>query len=194
MNTALAHSFPNFEPIVPHPFLTVASWPAYRFLRRKVRWFGEPNSLEEFSIHTVKRFCIVNEPEVDVFLEQACFLYDPVNAGNLISSSSAFSKSSLYIWKFSVHVLLKSSLKDFMHNFASTGFPGGSASKESTCNAGDLGSILGFGRSPGEGNSYTLQYSSLKNSRDCIVMELQTARYDWATFTLLAWGMGAIVK
>ena len=81
-----------------------------------------------------------------------------------------------------------------MHNFVSTGFPGGSASKESTCNAGDLGSILGFGRSPGEGNSYTLQYSSLKNSRDCIVMGLQTARYDWATFTLLAWGMGAIVK
>ena len=80
-----------------------------------MRWFGEPNSLEEFSIHTVKGFCIVNEPEVDVFLERPCFLYDPVNVGNLISVFSAFSKSSFCIWKFLVHVLLKPSLKDFEH-------------------------------------------------------------------------------
>ena len=69
-------------------------------------------------IHTVKGFSIVNEAEVGVFLEFPCFLYDLVNAGNLSCSSSAFSKSSLYIWKFSIHILLKTSLKDFEHYFA----------------------------------------------------------------------------
>ena len=64
-------------------------------------------------IHTVKGFSIVNEAEVDAFLEFSCFLYDPVNSGNLILGSSAFSKSSLYIWKFSVHIQLKPGLKDF---------------------------------------------------------------------------------
>ena len=70
-------------------------------------------------IHTVKGFSVVNEAEVDVFLEFPCFLYDPTNTGNLISGSSAFSKPNLYIWKFSVHVLLKSSLKDFEHYLTS---------------------------------------------------------------------------
>ena len=70
-------------------------------------------------MHTVKGFSIVNEAEVDVSLEFSCFFYDPTDVGNLISGSSAFSKSSLYIWKFSVHILLKSSLKDFEHYFAS---------------------------------------------------------------------------
>ena len=70
-------------------------------------------------IHTVKGFSIVNEAEVDVFLEFLCFLYDPEDIGNLISGSSAFSKSSLYIWKFLVHVLLKPSLKDFENYLAS---------------------------------------------------------------------------
>ena len=70
-------------------------------------------------IHTVKGFSIVNEAEVGVFLEFPCFLYDPVSIGNLISGSSAFSKSSWYLWKFSVHILLKPSLKDFEHNLAS---------------------------------------------------------------------------
>ena len=69
-------------------------------------------------IHTVKGFSIVNEAEVGVFLEFSCFFYDPMNVGNLISGSSAFSKSSLNIWKFSVHVRLKTSLKDFEHYFA----------------------------------------------------------------------------
>ena len=64
-------------------------------------------------IHTIKSFSIVSEAEVDVFLEVSCFFYDPIDVGNLISGSSAFSKSSLYIWKFSVHTLLKPSLKDF---------------------------------------------------------------------------------
>ena len=70
-------------------------------------------------IHTVKCFSIVNEPEVDVFLELSCFFDDPTDVGYLISGSSAFSKSSLYIWKFLVQVLLKRSLKDFEHNLAS---------------------------------------------------------------------------
>ena len=69
-------------------------------------------------IHTVKGFRVVNEAEVDVFLEFSCFFYDPMDVGNLISGSSASSKSSLYIWKFSVHILLKPSLKNFEHYFA----------------------------------------------------------------------------
>ena len=71
-------------------------------------------------MHTVKGFGIVSEAEVDVFLEFSCFFYDPVDVGNLISGSSVFSKSILYIWKFSVHVLLKLSLKDFEHYLAAT--------------------------------------------------------------------------
>ena len=63
--------------------------------------------------HTVKGFGIVNKAEIDVFLELSCFFYDPADVGNLISGSSAFSKSSLYIWKFPVHILLKPRLKDF---------------------------------------------------------------------------------
>ena len=70
-------------------------------------------------IHTVKGFSEVNEAEVDVFLEFPCFLYDPMDLGNLISGTSAFSKSNLYIWKFLVHILLKPSLEDFEHYLAS---------------------------------------------------------------------------
>ena len=72
-----------------------------------------------FVIHTVKSFSIINEAEVDVFLEFSCFFYDPANVGNLIPGSSAFCKSILYIWKFLVHILLKPSLKDFEHYLAS---------------------------------------------------------------------------
>ena len=67
-------------------------------------------------IHTVKDFSVVNE--ADVFLEFPCFFYDPRDAANLISGSSAFSKSSLYIWKFSIQALLKISLENFEHYFA----------------------------------------------------------------------------
>ena len=70
-------------------------------------------------IHTVKGFGIVDKTEIDVFLELPCFLDDPADVGNLISGSSAFSKTSLNIWKFSVHVLLKSGLENFEHYFAS---------------------------------------------------------------------------
>ena len=70
-------------------------------------------------IHTVKVFSVVNEAEVEVFLELPCFLHDPMSIGNLISGSSASLTPSLYIWKFSVHILLKPSLKDFEHKLAS---------------------------------------------------------------------------
>ena len=70
-------------------------------------------------IHTVKGFGIVNKAEVDVFLEPSCFFYDPTDVDNLISGSSAFSKTSLNIWKFKVHVLLKPDLENFEHHFAS---------------------------------------------------------------------------
>ena len=79
-------------------------------------WYSHlfKNSPQFVVIHTVKGFSIVNEAEVDVFLEFSCFFYDPVHVGNFISGSSALSKSSLYIWKFSVHVLLKPNLKDWL--------------------------------------------------------------------------------
>ena len=69
-------------------------------------------------IHTVKGFGIVNKAEID-FLELSCFFDDPADVGNLISGSSAFSKTSLNIWKFTVHILLKPGLENFEHYFAS---------------------------------------------------------------------------
>ena len=69
-------------------------------------------------IHTVKDFGTVNKAEMDVVLELSCFFHDPADVGNLISGSSAFSKSSLNIWKFTVHVLLKPGLENFEHYFA----------------------------------------------------------------------------
>ena len=68
-------------------------------------------------IHTAKGFKVVNEAEVDDFLELSCFFNDPIDVGNLISGSSAFSKTSLNIWKFTVHVLLKPGLENFEHYF-----------------------------------------------------------------------------
>ena len=70
-------------------------------------------------IYTVKSFGVINKAEVDVFLELSCFFNDPEDVGNLISGSFAFSKSSLNIWKFMVHVLLKPGLENFEHYFAS---------------------------------------------------------------------------
>ena len=70
-------------------------------------------------IYTVKGFSIVNEEEVDLFLGFSCFFYDPTDIDNLTSGSSAFSKSSLNIWEFSVHILLKSKLENFEHYFVS---------------------------------------------------------------------------
>ena len=80
-------------------------------------------SLSEFSqfivIHTVKGFGIVNKAEIDVFLELSCFFHDPADVGNLIPGSSAFSKTSLNIWKFMVYVLLKPGLENFEYYFTS---------------------------------------------------------------------------
>ena len=70
-------------------------------------------------IHIVQGFGIVNKAEIDSFLELSCFCNDPVDVGNVISGSSAFSKASLNIWKFTVHVLLKPGLENFEHYFTS---------------------------------------------------------------------------
>ena len=70
-------------------------------------------------MHTVRGFGIVNKAEIDVSLELSCFFYDPADVGNLISGSYAFSKASLNIWKFTVHVLLKPVLENFEHYFTS---------------------------------------------------------------------------
>ena len=113
------------QSVVSCQFLIVPSWPAYRFLRRQVRWSGIPISLiiflsfPQFVLHTVKGFSVVSEAEVNVFLEFSCFFYDPTDVGSLSSGSCAFSKSSLNIWKFLVHLLLKPTLENFEHYFAS---------------------------------------------------------------------------
>ena len=77
------------------------------------------NSPQFIVIHTVRGFGTVNKAEIDVFLELSCFFDDPADVGNLISGSSAFSKTSLIIWKFMVHVLLKPGLENFEYYFAS---------------------------------------------------------------------------
>ena len=79
----------------------------------KVVWYSHFFKKQFVLIHTVKEFGVVNKAEVDVFLELSCFFYDSTDVGNLISVSSAFSKSSLNIWKFLVHVLLKPGLENF---------------------------------------------------------------------------------
>ena len=92
-------------------FQEVAKVVWYSHLFQNITWF--------VVIYMVKSFGIVNEAEVGVFLEFSCFFYDPRDVGNLISDSFAFSKSSLNIQKFLVHVLLKPSLEHFDHYFAS---------------------------------------------------------------------------
>ena len=87
----------------------------------QVVWYSHlfQNFPQFIVIHTVRGLGIDNKAEIDVFLELSCFLYDPVDVGNLISGSSAFSKTSLNIWKFMVHVLLKPGLENFDHYFTS---------------------------------------------------------------------------
>ena len=87
----------------------------------QVAWYFHPlkNFLQFVMIHTVKGFGIVNKEEIDVFLELSCFFDDPTDVGSLTSGSSAFSKTSLNIWKFTVRVLLKRGLENFEHYFAS---------------------------------------------------------------------------
>ena len=87
----------------------------------QVVWYSQlfQNFLQFIVIHTVKGFGIVNKAGIDAFLESSCFFHDPVDVGNLISDSSAFSKTSLNIWNFTVHVLLKPALENFEYYFTS---------------------------------------------------------------------------
>ena len=84
-------------------------------------WYSHllKNFPEFVVVLAVKAFGIVNKAEIDVFLELSCFLHDPMDVGNLVSRSSVFSKTSLNIWKFMVHVLLKPGLENFEHYFNS---------------------------------------------------------------------------
>ena len=173
------------QSVVPCPVLTVASWPAYGFLKRQVRWSRIPifqNFPQFVVIHTVKGFGIVNKAEVDVFLDLSCFFNDPTDVGNLISGSSAFPKTSLNIWKFMVHILLRPGLENFEHYFTSVwdecncvvvwAFFGIYTLDEwineyySTCKAGDTGLIPGSKRSPEGGKGNPLQVSFLENPMD----------------------------
>ena len=123
IHTALMYSFSYLEPVCSMPGFNCCFLTCIQVLQEagQVVWYSHlfQNFLQFVVIHTVKGFSIVNEAEVDVFLEFPCFFYDPADVGNLISGSSAFSKSSLNIWEFSVHILLKPNLENFEHYFAS---------------------------------------------------------------------------
>ena len=116
------NSFPNFEPVHCSMFSSnycyLTCIQVSQEASQVVLYSHLLKNFPQFAMmHTVKGFNIVSE--ADVFLEFSCFFCDPINVGNLISGSSAFSKSSLYICNFSVHILLKPSLKDFKHYLAS---------------------------------------------------------------------------
>ena len=121
-HTALRYFFPNLEPVCCSMssshccFLTCIQVSQEA---GKMVWYSHlfKNFPQFVVIHAVNSFSTVNEP--NVFLDFPCFLDDPTNVGNLITDSSAFSKSSSYIYKFSVHILLKSRLKKFEHNMTS---------------------------------------------------------------------------
>ena len=106
------------QSIVPCPVLTIASWPQEK---GQVVWYSHifQNFPQFVVIHTVKGFGKVNKAEIDVFLELSCFFYDPADVGHLISASSAFSKTSLNIRKFTVHIFLKPGFENFEHYFTS---------------------------------------------------------------------------
>ena len=116
------HSFPNFEPVCCSMFDSNCCFLTCIQISQEagqVVWYSHllKNFLQFVVIHTARGFSVVNE--ADVFLEVSCLFCDPMDVGNLISGTSAFSKPSLNIWKFLVHILLKPSLKDFEHYFAS---------------------------------------------------------------------------
>ena len=118
------YSFPYFDPVCY--FMSSSNC---GFLTRiqisqeagQVAWYSHlfKNFPEFVVVHTVKGFGTVNKTEIDVFLELSFFFHDPIDVGNLISVSSAFSKSSLNIWKFTIHLLLKPGLDNFEHYFTS---------------------------------------------------------------------------
>ena len=117
------YSFPDWEPVCCPMSGSKCCFLTYIQISQEagqVVWYSHlfQNFLQFILIHTVKGFGIVNKAEVDVFLELSCFFSDPADVGHLISGSSTFSKSSLNIWKFTVHVLLKPGLENFEHYFA----------------------------------------------------------------------------
>ena len=116
--------FPNLEPVcfsIPSSNCCFLTCIQISQEAGQVIWYSHllQNFPQFVMIHTVKGFGIVNKAEIDVFLELSCFFNDPADIGNLIAGSSAFSKTSLNIWKFTVHVLLKSGLENLEHYFTS---------------------------------------------------------------------------
>ena len=109
------------QSIVPCPVLTVASWRAYRFLRKQIRWSGIPISLRIFNslLWSTLSKALMKSIKHLFFWNALSFFYDPTDVGHLVSGSSDFSKFSLCIWKFSVHGLLKPGLENFENYFAS---------------------------------------------------------------------------
>ena len=117
------YSFPNLEPVCCSMSSSNCCFLSYIQISQEagqVVWYSHVcMNFPQFAvIHAVKGFGIVNKAEVNVFLELSCFFGDPMDVGNLISGSFAFSKSNLNIWKFSVYVLLKPGLENFEHYFA----------------------------------------------------------------------------
>ena len=117
-------SFPNLEPVpCSMSSSNCCSLTCIQIFQKasKVVWYSHLfKSVPQFVvIHTIKGFRIINKAEIDVFLEFSCFFYDATDVGNLTSGSFAFPKSSLYIWKFFVQILLNTSLYDFDHYLAS---------------------------------------------------------------------------
>ena len=118
------YCFPNFQPV--HCIMSSSNCCFLTCIQiseeaGKVVWYSHlfKNFPHFVVIHMVEDFIVVNEAEVNVFLEFSCFLYDPIDVDNLISCSSTFSKFSLNTWKFLVHILLKPGLDNFEHYFAS---------------------------------------------------------------------------
>ena len=116
------YSFPYLEPVccsMSSSNCCFLTWIQISQEAGQVVWYSHlfQNFPQFIVIHRVKGFGIVNKAEVDVFLKLSCFFDDPTDVGNLISDSSAFSKSSLNIWKFMVHILLKPGLENFEHYF-----------------------------------------------------------------------------
>ena len=107
------------QSVVPCPVLTVASWPAYNLLKRQIRWSGIPLFWRIFHslLWSTQSKALVIKAEIDVFLKLPCFFHDPADVGNLISGSSACSKTSLNIWKLTVYISLKPVLENFEHYF-----------------------------------------------------------------------------
>ena len=121
---ALTYSFSYLEPVcfsMPSSNCCFLTCKLVSQEAGQVLWYSHlfQNFPQFVVIHTVKGFSLVNEAGVNVFLELSSFFDDPVDIGNLISGSSAFAKSSLNIWKFSVHILLKLRLENFEHYFTS---------------------------------------------------------------------------